>query len=133
MTAHKDGHAITGGKGTDQFPHFLDARRIQTVGGLIQQQDLGLSQQGTGQSQPLLHAEGILGGLLVLLFFHPDDLQHCVDFFFGYAFEHSCDFQIFPSGKMAIIGRGFDEGTGAFQNFHPVGGIDGFSEHLHAA
>ena len=48
VAGHHHRHAEPAGQGADELPHLLDARRIQAVGGLVQDQQPGEAQQGGG-------------------------------------------------------------------------------------
>ena len=120
VAGNHNGHAIFLGEGAYEFAHLLNACGIQAVGGLIQKEKARPSQKGSGQPQALLHAEGIVAGFLVLLFFHPHDAQHFIDLRRRNLLQQADDFQVFSSGKMCIIGRRFDEGTGFLKDLQPV-------------
>jgi len=62
-----------------QPAHPADAGRVQAVGGLVEDQDLGVAEQGGGDGQALAHAHGValhapVGGVL-----EPDGRQDLVD------------------------------------------------------
>ena len=81
-----DQHGGAGGlrHGCNELPHLLHTRRIQTVGGLIQDEQLRAAQQGHGDAQPLFHAQGILSHLPVGIGGQVHDLQHPIDILPGY-------------------------------------------------
>ena len=90
---------------TDQLPHLLDARRVQAVGWLVQNEQFGIAQQGRSQTQPLLHAQGVVGHFLSPLTIKPDDLQHLPDVLLRYTPEGLDDPQVlFPSEVSIITG-----------------------------
>ena len=49
VAGHHHRHAEPLGQGADQLSHLLDARRVQTVGGLVQNQQLGVAQQAAAR------------------------------------------------------------------------------------
>ena len=59
--------------------HILPQPQIQGAQRLVQQQDLGLVDQGPGDGHPLLLAAGELGDLSVLKAPEADDVQHLLD------------------------------------------------------
>ena len=74
MAGDQDSHTKTLGECADEFPHLLNACRVQAVCGFIQKQQAGMSKQGGSQSKALFHAQRVLSHFFVLLFFHTDSL-----------------------------------------------------------
>ena len=50
VAGHHHGHAEPLRQGADQLPHLLDTCRVQAVGGLVQDQQFGITQQGRRQA-----------------------------------------------------------------------------------
>ena len=59
MTGDNQCHFILRRRGANQFPHFLDSRRIQSICRLIQNQQAWKRQKGGSKAKPLLHSQGI--------------------------------------------------------------------------
>ena len=112
MAGNHDGHAVLLRQTFDQLPHLVDSRGIQAVGRLIQKEKAGAAQKGVGDSKPLLHSQGIVGGFFVLLGIHPHDLQHPVDLRKRKALQGAADLQVFVPGQVAVVGGIFDQGSG---------------------
>ena len=133
VAGHHHRHAEPAGQGADELPHLLDARRIQAVGGLVQDQQLRPAQQGPGDPQPLLHTQGVaphrpVGSVVQLQLLQR--LFHAL----GTAVPHivTVDLKILPACHVGIEGGKFDDAAHPLQ--HPVGGgREGLSEQQHAA
>src|SRR4029453_18417607 len=57
VAGHQHGPALVG-QAADQFAQPVDALGVEAVGRLVEDQDLGVAEQGGGQPQALAHAEG---------------------------------------------------------------------------
>ena len=75
---HEDGAAL-GGQALHEGPDPQDALGVETVDGLVEQQDLRVAEQGAGQAETLLHAERELAGRLVRDGGQADQVEHLVD------------------------------------------------------
>ena len=123
-------HAKPAGQVPDQLPHLLDARRVQAVGGLVQNQQLGIAQQGRGNAQPLLHPQGIVADLFPPLPLQPDDLQHLPDGFWGKAPEGLHNPQVLLPGEVSVIAGALNETAHLAQHGNPVAPVHGLAKHL---
>src|SRR5690606_30634493 len=88
----------------DQFPDLYELVGVQAGGGLIQDQYLGIVEQGGGQAHPLPIALGELPDLFVGLGIQaggPDDL---LDPAFGDPICLGVEFQVFPDVHIQIQG-----------------------------
>ena len=59
VRGQQDGGAAVG-VAAEQVAHPADAGRVQTVGGFVEDQDLGVAEQRVRDAQPLPHAEGVV-------------------------------------------------------------------------
>ncbi len=59
LGGEEDGHRQFGIEPTDLRPHAVAAGRVQSRGGLVEEEDLGVVHQGGGQIEPALHPAGI--------------------------------------------------------------------------
>ena len=119
--------------GSNQTAHLLNARRVQTVGGFVQDQQFGAAQQRHGNAQPLLHAKGILPHLPVSVFGQVHDLQHPADVLPVYVFQVSHDGKVFPGGQVQVTGGGFDQAAGLPQQGNAVCFVQGAPQQFHTA
>ena len=119
----RDQHGGSGGlrHGSNQTAHLLNTRRVQTVGGFVQDQQFGAAQQRHGNAQPLLHAKGILPHLPVSVLGQMNDLQHPADVLPVHVFQVSHDGKVFPGGQVQVTGGGFDQAAGLPQQGNAVG------------
>ncbi len=63
MRGEQHGAAAVG-EAAQQPAHPAHALRIETVGGLVENQDLGVAEQGVGEAEALAHAERVLADAL---------------------------------------------------------------------
>ena len=68
----------------DERAHLLNARGVQTVRRLIQNQQLRAAQQRHGNAEPLLHAERILPDPAVAVLRQMHNVQHAADVLMGH-------------------------------------------------
>ena len=60
----------------DQVQHLVAPGRIEAVRGLVEEQQLGVVDEGLGQLDALLHAGGVAADLAVALLVQADVAQH---------------------------------------------------------
>ncbi len=58
VAGDQDGHALVAERG-DELAHLGDPRRVEPVRGLVEHEQARGGQQGRGDAEPLLHAEGV--------------------------------------------------------------------------
>lgn len=119
-------------QGAYQLPHLLDARRVQAVCGLVQDEQLGVAQQGRRKAQALLHAQGVVGHLLPPLAVQPDDLQHLPDVLLRRAAERLDDPQVLLAREVAVIAGALDEAPHLPEHGQAVFGVHLLPQHLDA-
>ena len=56
MGVEQDGHAAFVAEVEDEVAEPFDALGVEAVGGLVQQEDFGLRQEGLGEGEALAHA-----------------------------------------------------------------------------
>ena len=103
----------------DQCTHFLDASRVKTVGGFIQDQQPGAAQQSHGNAQALFHAKGILPHLALSVCLQVYNFQHAVDVFVGHAFQVGYNFKVFLRSKVQVAGWRLNQTAGLAQQLQP--------------
>ena len=59
LGGEEDGHPQFGVEPADLRPHAVAAGRVQSRGGLVEEEDLGVVHQGGGQIEPALHPAGV--------------------------------------------------------------------------
>ena len=105
----QDGAAAVG-VAAEQVAHPADAGRVQAVGGLVEDQHLGVADQGGGDAEPLAHPQrvvadpsGRLGGG------EADDLQHLLHAVAGKAHVLLGDGEDLAAGATGVLGGGVEE------------------------
>jgi hypothetical protein len=64
----------------EEVAHPPDARGVETVGGLVQDEDVGVAEQGVGDPEALPHSEGVVPHPpACLVGSEADELEHLVD------------------------------------------------------
>ena len=71
MARHQGGDAELHADSPDQPQHLVAPRRVQAVGRLVQQKQLGIVDQGLRQLDALLHAGGVATNRPIALFVEP--------------------------------------------------------------
>ena len=84
MARDQHRRARGGGHVPDERAHLLNARGVQTVRRLIQDQQLRAAQQRHGNAEPLLHAERILPDPAVAVLRQMHNVQHAADVLMGH-------------------------------------------------
>ncbi len=119
MAGEEDGLAL-GGQSAQQIAHLDDAGRVQAVGRLIQDQQLGIVQQGDGQPQALLHPQRIGVDPIPLPIGQADQAQDGVDArLVGHAEDRRHRAQIVAPRHVQMQRGGLDEGADARQELRP--------------
>lgn len=90
-----------GGEAAHQVPHLPDAGRVQPVGRLVEDQQLGLFEEGGGHREPLFHAQRVRLHPLVGPVTEPDLRQHLVDPGRRHPTGHGEQPQRAPAGEVA--------------------------------
>ncbi|MNI59405.1 hypothetical protein D3C73_1145660 [compost metagenome] len=109
VAGHQNSHTVLGRQRLYQLPDLPNARRIETVRRLVQNQQAWKSQQSHCQTQALLHPKGILPGGLVLVIVETDDLQDFIDILSRQAPQTLHHPQVLKACKMSVIGRRFNQ------------------------
>ena len=123
VAGHHDGDALLG-EVDDERPDFFNARGVQPVGGLVQDEQFGFPGQGHGDAEALFHAEGIVFDQLVLVFGQAHNVE-CLDDLSFLQPQHGLDdLEVFPPGEMPIAWWGLNHGANPAQQF----GAAGFGE-----
>ena len=120
VAGDQDRRAAPVGHILDEIAHLLDAGGVETVGGFVQNQQLGISQQRLCDSETLAHTQRILLHLPAAAVGQLHDLQNPVDIPLRDVFQLCQNLQIFLPGQMAVAGGGLDERAGLPQQRQPV-------------
>ena len=79
VRAEQHGAALVG-VAAQQVAHPADAGRVEAVGRLVEDEDLGVAEERVGDAEALAHAEGVVADPAVrLLLGEADELDHLVD------------------------------------------------------
>jgi hypothetical protein len=81
--------AVLHGEFTKQGEHFVAARGIEPVRGLVQKEQIRVVDQRGGKLEALLHAEGVLVGLPVAFLPEADEVHDLVGALEGRAARHA--------------------------------------------
>jgi hypothetical protein len=112
-----------GGQGLDHVAHVEHAGRIQTVHGLVEDEELGVAEQTGGDAETLAHAHGVLGHLVVGPVQDADSFERRL-----YAVlrrrlaRGGQDLQVLAPGEMAVEAGFVDGGPDASQGAVAVPG-----------
>ncbi|CDN42774.1 hypothetical protein BN871_BX_00060 [Paenibacillus sp. P22] len=132
MAGEQDRHSPLAGQAFDQLAHFLDARRIEAVGRLVENEQPRVAEQRSRDAEPLLHPERVAFDGAAGILLQPHDRQRLGDSLLGHVQEPANDLQIFRTGQMAVIRRIFNQRADMTEYFHPVR-RQALSEYRHAA
>ena len=77
VARHEDRLALVGEE-AEQLPHRHDARGVEAVGRLVQQQQVGVRQERERDAQPLAHTQGVRADLVTCAVGQADRLEHLV-------------------------------------------------------
>ena len=108
-------------EGTNQVAHLEDARRIEAVHRLVEDQQPWVGEQTAGNPQPLAHPERICLDPVAGALSEPDTLEGT-----GYASvcgsiaSRSDDLQVLPTGQMWVEPRLLDDRTHARERLTPL-------------
>ena len=117
--------------GSDKAAHFLHPCRVQTIGRLVQDQQLWAAQQGHGDAQPLLHAQGVLPHRSVGVRGQADDIQYPANVPVIHTLQIRNDFQVFPGGQVQVAGGRLNEAAGLPQQGDAILFVHGLPQQLH--
>jgi hypothetical protein len=113
----------------EQAAHPVDARRVETVGGLVEHEDLRLPQEGVRDAEPLPHAERVVADAPArLLVGQADEREHLVDAARGQPHGARADREDLPARAAGVLRRGVEEdadlraGVGDVAVAHPADG-----------
>ena len=79
QVAGEEHRAPLGGQALHQVSNPEDAVGVETVDRLIEDQRVGVAEQGRGDAEPLTHAEREGPDPLARHLAEPDDVEHCAD------------------------------------------------------
>ena len=122
QVAREDERAPALAERAHELAHLGHARRIEPVGRLVEDQQLGVLEQGGRDAEPLLHPERVGRGPVARAIAQPDLGEHGLDAILahpGVASEHT---QVVAPGEVRIEGRGLDQRPDARQPLGEPGG-----------
>ena len=109
QVAGQDDGAAFRGERPQQGPHVGDAGRVESVRRFVEDDDLGLLEQGRGDAQALLHAHGVRAVAVVGPVQQVDRCQHLRDPGVGGAGVLREDPEVVPAGQEGVEARPLDE------------------------
>ena len=130
VAGYHDCHAEPSGQLTDQLAHLLNTCRVQPVGRFVQNEQPRMRQQSGSQPEPLLHAERIVRDLFILLAGQAHDIERLPDVVLRHIAQGLQDPEVFLTGQVAVIGRGFDQRADILENVQPVFLVHPFAEYV---
>ncbi|MPN12435.1 hypothetical protein SDC9_159753 [bioreactor metagenome] len=145
VAGHNDRQPVSPGQALDEFANLVDARGVESVGRLVQDQQFRAAEQRHRDPEPLLHPERILLRELLRCLRQTNRLQRRVDGGGRCALDPTHDVQVLPPGQMPVERGRLDQRPDARQDalrgtlrerlaehLHPSrGGGDQAQEHLH--
>src|SRR6266567_8419290 len=78
MATEEDGLALLA-QAAQQIAHLDNTERVETVGRLVEDQEVGIGKQRHGHPQALLHPQGVLPNLVLRAIAQSDDFEHLAD------------------------------------------------------
>ena len=98
------------GVALEQTTHPADAGRVEAVGRLVEDQHGRVAEQGVGDAEPLLHAEGVVAQpALRLGLVERDEVEHLVDAGVRQAHGLGADGEDLAAGAAGVLGRGVEQ------------------------
>ena len=116
----EDGHPLLAVELLDQLPELDDAGGVEAVGGLVEHEQLGPGQEGQGNREALLHAEGEFLHRLLGRVVEPHNIEHLPDPFLRHAVHGPVDLEVLPGIEVAIERGRFNERTDFFEDGRAV-------------
>ena len=109
VRGQQDGAAALG-EALEQPAHPVDAGRVESVGGLVQDQHLRVTEQCVRDAEPLPHAEGVVADPAVALAAgQADDLEHLVDPATGQPHHGGAEAKDLAAGPAGVLRRGVQQ------------------------
>ena len=109
-------------KALNQRSNLSNTDRIQAIRRFVKNDQVGLTEQGSCDGQPLLHSLRVLSRLPPSRVPEADNVQYSIDFRVGQRSEDPDDFQISETIEMRIKGGEFDQAANAGQNGFTIRG-----------
>jgi hypothetical protein len=111
------------GQALEQLAQVLDARGVQAVGVLVQDQQPGLPHHGQGHAQPLAHAQGIFPHRAPEVPGQVHQARPPVHLRTGDPAHQPGDLQVLPAGQVVLQGGPLHHGADLGQRRGMAGGI----------
>lgn len=108
VARHEHGDALPG-KGADECAQIFDADGVESVGGLVQDEELRVNEKRKREPQSLLHAHRERPDALLARVGEVDDVQHLVDTAFRQSEHRGTHAQVFGGGEVGVERRALDE------------------------
>ena len=106
-----------------QRSHLEDPRRVEPVGGLVQDQQVGIDHQAPGDPQPLAHPHRVPRHALVRAVGETDPLERRGDPVVRLALAARCDdVQVLPAGQLGVEARLLDDRADPRERGRPLDG-----------
>ena len=128
MAGDHDGDALAG-ELDQEAAHLLDTGRVQAVGGLIENEQLGLSGQRQRDAEALFHAHGVGAHQAVLVLGQAHQCQGAADLLVAQSLHLRRDPHVLRAREVAVAGWVLDHGAGARHDLGACGRGEGSPEH----
>src|SRR6185369_12903989 len=102
VTRQKNRDAELVRQATNQIAHFVNAGWVEAVGRFVEDQKLGLVEEGECETEPLSHAERILAHAAIGVLRQSDGVEREIDQIARRAEQPARHFQVFSSGQVRI-------------------------------
>src|SRR5579864_1030928 len=128
MTRQKHRDAMFRRKSSDQFTDFVDASRVESIRGFVENEELWLREESERDAEALPHALRICLHEPMGVVFQMNDPQHARDAGRIQRNESLSDPQVLVSGQVRVKRRRFDDGADSPQQWLPRGGTERLAE-----
>ena len=97
------------GEMAQQAAHPVDALGVEAVGRLVEDEDLGVAHERTGQPEPLTHAERVVAHAAAgLVVGEADEAEHLLDPALGHPHLQRGETEHLAAGPARVLGRGVE-------------------------
>jgi GNAT superfamily N-acetyltransferase len=129
MTRQKDRDAVFRRKSADQFADFVDASRVESIRGFVENEEFRLREEGERNAEALPDALRERLHKPMGIAFQMNDPQHTRNAGGIQLNESLSDPKVLMSGQVRVERRRFDDGADSPQQWLPSGGTERLAEH----
>ena len=120
----KEDGAVPVAEAADEFADFKHTLRVEAVGGFVEDDEVGVAEEGVGEAEALLHAHRIGVELGAGAVGEAHLVEEAVDFVGGSALGDALEVgQVAASGEVGVEGGGLYDGADAAEGGFQVVGL----------